>query len=220
MRITDDRYSRDRQRFDLALRFIRHEARTQTIRLWTGLTDDRIRKLYRAYVREEQRHKIRRHRGKSPQQVNYFLRSPQLRQEAAVLGSICALLGLIPATHSLTKAAPPGAVRGDLLVRAYEFYLALAPQPAIGFEHAVFLVNVLSRGEELQLARCRNCGAAGISDGFSLHRHNCSLCASVALKPAPAGAATLSDTRRVQHAKATAQQLLRRPLSRSPRRRA
>jgi hypothetical protein len=46
MRISDDRYSRDRQRFDLALRFIQHEARTRTIRIWTGLTDDRIRKLY------------------------------------------------------------------------------------------------------------------------------------------------------------------------------
>jgi hypothetical protein len=45
MRISDDRYSRDRQRFDLAVRFIQHEARTRTIRTWTGLTDDRIRKI-------------------------------------------------------------------------------------------------------------------------------------------------------------------------------
>jgi hypothetical protein len=43
MRITDDRYTRDRLRLDLALRLIRHEARTRTIRSWTGLTDDRIR---------------------------------------------------------------------------------------------------------------------------------------------------------------------------------
>jgi hypothetical protein len=45
MRISDDRYSRDRLRLDLALRFIHHEARTHTIRAWTGLTDDRIRKV-------------------------------------------------------------------------------------------------------------------------------------------------------------------------------
>ncbi len=32
MRISDNRYSRDRFRLDLAFRFIRHEARTQTIR--------------------------------------------------------------------------------------------------------------------------------------------------------------------------------------------
>jgi hypothetical protein len=45
MRISDDRYNRERLSLDLALRFLRHEARTQTIRTWTGLTDDRIRKL-------------------------------------------------------------------------------------------------------------------------------------------------------------------------------
>jgi hypothetical protein len=50
MRISDDRYSRERQSLDLALRFLRHEARTQTIRTWTGLTDDRIRNLYRSYM--------------------------------------------------------------------------------------------------------------------------------------------------------------------------
>ena len=49
MRVSDDRYTRDRERFDLALRLIRHEARTFTIRQWTGLSDDRIRKLYRSY---------------------------------------------------------------------------------------------------------------------------------------------------------------------------
>ena len=55
MRISDDRYSRDRLRLDLALRFIHLEARTHTIRAWTGLTDDRIRKLYRTYLYESRR---------------------------------------------------------------------------------------------------------------------------------------------------------------------
>jgi hypothetical protein len=45
MRISDDRYTRERLGLDLALRFLRNAARTQTIRAWTGLTDDRIRKL-------------------------------------------------------------------------------------------------------------------------------------------------------------------------------
>lgn len=45
MRISDDRYHRERSSLDLALRFLRYEARTQTIRAWTGLSDDRIRKL-------------------------------------------------------------------------------------------------------------------------------------------------------------------------------
>ena len=65
MRISDDRYSRDRLRLDLALRFIHHEARTHTIRAWTGLTDDRIRKLYRTYLHEAGGSR----RGAPPRQV-------------------------------------------------------------------------------------------------------------------------------------------------------
>ena len=67
MRVSDDRYTRDRQRLDLALRLIRHEARTFTIRQWTGLSDDRIRKLYRSYVMNQDVLIKLRHRGKSPQ---------------------------------------------------------------------------------------------------------------------------------------------------------
>ncbi|HVW70982.1 MAG TPA: hypothetical protein VHB68_18515 [Steroidobacteraceae bacterium] len=44
MRISEDRYSRERLSMQLALRFLEQEARTQTIRYWTGLSDDRIRK--------------------------------------------------------------------------------------------------------------------------------------------------------------------------------
>src|SRR6186997_2321381 len=74
MRISDDRYSRDRLRLDLALRFIHHEARTHTIRAWTGLTDDRIRKLYRTYLYEAGGTGVARHRGKSPRQAAFFTR--------------------------------------------------------------------------------------------------------------------------------------------------
>ena len=69
MRVTDDRYNRDRLRLELALRLIGHEARTHTIRLWTGLSDDRIRKLFRAYIRPSAG--VRRRRGKSPQQPSH-----------------------------------------------------------------------------------------------------------------------------------------------------
>ena len=43
MRISDDRCSREWLCLDLPLRLLRYEARTQTVRTWTGLTDDRIR---------------------------------------------------------------------------------------------------------------------------------------------------------------------------------
>ncbi len=37
MRISQDRYQHERKRMELALRMLRHEARTQTIRGYTGL---------------------------------------------------------------------------------------------------------------------------------------------------------------------------------------
>ena len=51
MRFTDDRYAGELGQFELALRMIGHEARTRTIRECTGLSDDRIRKLYSRYFR-------------------------------------------------------------------------------------------------------------------------------------------------------------------------
>src|SRR5215470_19513587 len=95
MRISDDRYTRDRLRLDLALRFMRHEARTHTIRKWTGLTDDRIRKLYRSYLIHLPS-QVARHRGKSPGQAGFFTRTPRAQQEAAILASLFCLLGVMP----------------------------------------------------------------------------------------------------------------------------
>ena len=88
MRISDDRYTRDRQRLDLALRLIRHEARTFTIRQWTGLSDDRIRKLYRSYLCGGDAAPVSRHRGKSPRQPAFFFRNPELHFQATQLASI------------------------------------------------------------------------------------------------------------------------------------
>src|SRR6188474_229139 len=115
MRISDDRYSRDRLRLDLALRFIHHEARTHTIRAWTGLTDDRIRKLYRTYLYEAGGATVTRHRGKSPRQAAFFTRSLRMRREAAVFASVSSLFGLITAQ---ALAFSPKAVTPSTVARS------------------------------------------------------------------------------------------------------
>ena len=87
MRLTDDRYSNERSQFELALRMIRHEARTRTIRECTGLSDDRIRKLYTTYFRNGGT-PVRRRRGKSPRQVTRFVSSPSNQLQATTLVSL------------------------------------------------------------------------------------------------------------------------------------
>ena len=85
MRLTDDRYAGERSQFELALRMIRHEARTRTIRECTGLSDDRIRKLYSTYFRNTGATNIKRRRGKSPRQVTRFVKNPHNQLQATTL---------------------------------------------------------------------------------------------------------------------------------------
>jgi hypothetical protein len=176
MRISDNRYSRDRFRFDLALRFIGHEARTQTIRAWTGLSDDRIRKLYRGYSNEPG-FAVSRPRGKSPQQCAFFTRSPRLKEESSFLASVCSLLGVLPqAGTQFNQRALANLARGELLCQAFEVYQQLMPAHGISFEHAVFLVTALARGDELALSNCSGCGALIVLDRAAVVRCSCVHC--------------------------------------------
>ena len=180
MRISDDRYSRDRLRLDLALRFIHHEARTHTIRDWTGLTDDRIRKLYRTYLCEAGGNRVARHRGKSPRQAAYFTRSLRMRREAAVFASVSSLFGLItPQCISFDRSMLPAptVARGALLCEAFEAYRALVNEPQISFEHAVFLIGALDSGDELRVAHCRDCAGILVTDRLALRAPVCNECA-------------------------------------------
>jgi len=178
MRITDDRYTRDRLRLDLALRLIRHEARTRTIRSWTGLTDDRIRKLYRSYVADGSRREVRRHRGKSPRQNAFFMRNPVIRREAAGLATLLCVLGLL----RREGAAAPGAVEslrwGESFCEAYETFLALHERPQISFEHACHLLRSLEKQSEICLDDCEGCGSLLVVMRYAERPKACEFCAS------------------------------------------
>jgi hypothetical protein len=193
MRISDDRYSRERARMELALRFLTHEARTQTIRAWTGLSDDRIRKLYRSYLSHARR-ELPRHRGKSPHQVTYFTRSLRLQEETVVLASVLSLLGVLPPPASVVGTPPgmaalpgagtgaaalPGLTRGELLCQAFEAFRLLLPSAQISFEHAVFLASALTRGDQLRLGGCCDCGCLIVTERLPLRAARCHHCAGV-----------------------------------------
>jgi hypothetical protein len=203
MRISDDRYSRERARMELALRFLGHEARTQTIRAWTGLSDDRIRKLYRSYMSQARR-QLPRHRGKSPHQVAYFTRSLRLQEETALLASMLSLLGVVPAglpaaasaatggaavppgatgatgAARTTGATLPGVTRGELLCQAFEAFRLMLPSAQISFEHAVFLATALARGDQLRLGDCSDCGSLMVTERFPLRASRCTHCSGPA----------------------------------------
>jgi len=177
MRISDHRYSRDRLRFDLAFRFIRHEARTQTIRAWTGLSDDRIRKLYRTYLNEPGM-AVSRPRGKSPQQAAFFTRSPQLKEESSLLANLCCSLGVLPRNGArINRQGLANVVRGEGMCQAFEVYREVVADPHISFEHLVFLISALAGGDELTQIPCEECGAFTVVDRMALKTRCCPHCA-------------------------------------------
>ena len=168
-------YLEDRARQDLALRMIRHEARTRTIRRCTGLSDDRIRRLYRSYAEAAGLLPLRRRRGKSPNQVAYFTRTTQLQFESSFLASLFAAFGLLRDRH--TTLPPPTPLElGATFCDVYETHCQLLPVASLSFEHAWFLLQLLNRGEQLRTMRCRYCRSDYVHDVINLARRECPTC--------------------------------------------
>jgi len=179
MRLTDDRYASERHQFELALRMIAHEARTGTITECTGLSDDRIRKLYARYFRDPGNRKIRRRRGKSPQQVSHFVKNAHNQLEATTLLALyCAnLLLRIDDGKHIHPCWPRADVEyGHRVCRAYETYLLLHRKPRLSFEWAWSLLQHLSRNDELVLATCGICDAPYVQDAYVLDHALCPGC--------------------------------------------
>lgn len=179
MKLTDDRYAKERDQFELALRMIGHEARTRTIKACTGLSDDRIRKLYATYFRGLGQRAVKRRRGKSPQQVGRFVKNPTNQLQATTLVALfCAgLLLRIDRQHSVHPCWPrPDVEYGHRLCRAYETYLLLHRKADLSFEWAWNLLQNISRNEELYLAECAHCTSVYVQDAYALDSELCPSC--------------------------------------------
>lgn len=179
MRLTDDRYAGERRQFELALRMIGHEARTRTIRECTGLSDDRIRKLYSTYFRNAGRAGIKRRRGKSPRQVQHYVKSPANQMQATTLVALyCAgLLLRVDDNNAVHCRWPrPDVDFGHRLCRAYETYLLLHGDAQLSFEWAWNLLHCIAWNDELYLAVCDHCDARYVQDAYALDNRTCPAC--------------------------------------------
>ncbi|MGI9248694.1 MAG: hypothetical protein ACR2QI_06735 [Woeseiaceae bacterium] len=179
MRLTDDRYSGERSQFELALRMIRHEARTRTIRECTGLSDDRIRKLFSTYFRNSGNTAVKRRRGKSPRQVTRYVKNPENQLQATTLVALfCAgLLVRIDRKGQVQACWPrPDVEFGHRLCRAYETYLLLHENAKLNFEWAWNLLQCISFNDELYLAHCRHCESRYVQDAYALDHKTCPAC--------------------------------------------
>jgi hypothetical protein len=176
MRTTDDRYRGERERFELAMRMIGHEARTGTIRYLTGLSDDRIRKLYTSYFKFDARANIRRRRGKTPTQITPLIRTPARTLESGVF------VNLLLANLLISIEEPPGpALRGSIdlgnrFCECYETHIRVVPKATLSFEWAWNLMSAIRRGDEIGIDRCDRCATAYLFDQLALPRSPCPAC--------------------------------------------
>ena len=179
MRLTDDRYATERRQFELALRMIHHEARTRTIRECTGLSDDRIRKLYSTYFRDAGLSNVQRRRGKSPRQISRFVKNPENQLQATTLVALFCI-GLLLRIDRHNKVSPcwprPDVEYGHRICRAYETYLLLHDNAGLSFEWAWNLLLGISYNDELYLAVCAACHARYVQDAYALDHKTCPAC--------------------------------------------
>ncbi len=176
MRTTDNRYRSDQTRFELAMRMIGHEARTGTIRFWTGLSDDRIRKLYSTYFKFGKGDHVRRKRGRSPSQVAPLIRTPARALESGVFAN------LLLANELLCVDAPPGPKLdgnidlGHRFCECFETHALLVPRASLTFEWSWNLLCSIRKGEELGLTTCETCSRGYVIDLLAIPRSNCPAC--------------------------------------------
>jgi hypothetical protein len=176
MRATDDRYRGEQARFELAMRMIAHEARTGTIRYWTGLSDDRIRKLYASYFKHQGR-AIKRRRGRSPSQIGPLVRNPERALESGVVAQALIANRLLRLDGGPEPALARNVELGHRFCESFETYEALVVKPSLNIEWAWNLLVSMRRGDELGLEQCERCEIRYIVDLLALPKGRCPACA-------------------------------------------
>ena len=175
MRATDDRYRGEQAKFDLAMTMIKYEARTGTIKYFTGLNDDRIRKLYTTYFKFGTA-PVRRRRGRSPTRIGPLVRTPQRALESGVFANLLLANGLFSLDNPPGPSLKGNIELGKRFCECFESFEELVPQSTLSFEWGWNLLVSIRRGDELGLRRCTNCSVCYVFDLLSLPRPACPTC--------------------------------------------
>jgi hypothetical protein len=175
MRVTDDRYRGEQSRFELAMRMIGHEARTGTIRYWTGLSDDRIRKLYASYFKFAAL-PVKRRRGKSPTQVTPLVATPERALESGLLANLFFANRLLSPDATKSPELRNNIDLGHRFCECFETYRALVAHGSLSFEWSWNLLTSLRRGDELGIGQCDDCSTCYVFDLLTVPRAKCPAC--------------------------------------------
>ncbi|MBM0105799.1 hypothetical protein JM946_13745 [Steroidobacter sp. S1-65] len=167
----DSRMERELRRRHLAMRLIRHQARTHTIQEFTGLTRHQQATLRRqAGIPTDSRI-----RGPAPTSFEDFFTSARTQNESAVLALLYRALG--PSKFVRRHGGWEAAVeRGEQLCDVYETWRAFFPSSRFEFDRLILLGEGLARGQEISFASCRSCHALLLIDLLGPNRRLCVHC--------------------------------------------
>jgi hypothetical protein len=186
MRVSNDRYSRDLRSIELARRMLVHEARTQTICAWTGLTSDRVRNLARSHGSGETLREAQRHRGPSPSRLSTLLSTVRMRNEAAAVAGLCRVLQVLPEEAAPNaRVALPSLTRGERLLGAFELFRGVVPQARLTLEQLVLLILTVAEGDSWGIDHCTRCHATILIDRLGVAPRR--LCTHCTPREAPGG---------------------------------
>jgi Flagellar transcriptional activator (FlhC) len=184
MPVTEPTRGAERERLEVALRMIAHEARTCTIKACTGLSDDRIRRLYSTHFKDDAA--VRRQRGKSPSRTRVFVKNAVYQSEAGTLAVLFAAFDIVHITAAgkvVNALSDAPLALGRQLCLAYETYAALHSARHLSFERAWSLLHALAAGEELVLLACRECQGLYVHHLLEIDAGRCPCCKLTGRQP-------------------------------------
>lgn len=183
MRVSEDRYTRDLRRLELAQRLIRHEVRTYWIRAFTHLTEGRIRNLLRSYGLAADG--LHRYRGSPPRLYTKFM-TPAKHSEASALAGLAFIWHLVP-EEPVRNAwrVLPSLDFGEGLCEAFELFRLMIPGATLNLDRFILLVMALAE-RHLTVGHCSHCRALILLDPLGVKRRSCVSCEKY---PSPATSA-------------------------------
>lgn len=177
MPLSDDRYLRDLRRYNLALTFLGFAARRNTIQAWTGFSRQRVRQVFKNYLKNRSSTDPRCRRGPNPTKLANLLNNPTLRRELTVMAGVCHLLHLIPAERvANARTRLPSVANGERLCHALELYYRMVPHARLTLEQLILLVFELAEGSNWGLERCSGCRVVMLVDRSSVSPRLCADC--------------------------------------------
>jgi hypothetical protein len=197
MQLAEPTSGTERECQDVALRMILHEARTCTIKACTGLSDDRIRRLYATHFKDSGA--VRRQRGKSPTRTRVYVKNLVYQSEAGTLAVLYAAFGIVRILNDgrVEQALADAPLElGRQLCLAYEAYAELHPAKHLSFERAWGLLHALVAGDELVLVTCRECQGLYVHHLLEVDVGRCPCCKLTGRTPLRQRTASVDFTER------------------------